>query len=139
MTAIDTSGWTKFGTSDNADFYEIEPNILAVVPFEGTEDDATTARQSVELQLEHLRRNGRRAGVVVFVDPVVAQDGGARTVYRELPDPTFQLCFALVGSSALGRAVGSVFLGLSRPRVPTRMFGDLASALGWVRSCLEKT
>lgn len=139
MTTIDTSGWTRFATSDNADFYEIEPHVLAVVPFEGTVDDATTARQSIELQLEHLRRTGRRAGVVVFLDPVVAQDAGARTVYRELPDPTFQLCFALVGSSALGRAVGSLFLGLSRPLVPTRMFGDLSAALGWVRSRLEKT
>ncbi len=51
--------------SSNADFYEIEPQILAVVPFEGATDNAATARESVAIQLEHLRGAGIRAGVVV--------------------------------------------------------------------------
>lgn len=130
----DTSGWTRIGRSDNADFYEVSPQALAVVPFDKTFDNAQTARQSVAIQLDYLRPRGRRAGVVVFVDPILEQDAGARTVYRELPDPAFLACFALVGSTPFGRAVGSVFLGLSRPRVPTRMFGTLEEALGWIRT-----
>jgi hypothetical protein len=138
MKGIDTTRWTKFGTSDNADFYEVEPGVLAVVPFEGTEDNAETARQSVTTQLEYLRARGKRAGVVVFMDPVLEQHAGARSVYRDLPDPAFQVCFALVGSSAFGRAVGSVFLGLSRPRVPTRMFGSFEEAAAWIRERLAQ-
>jgi hypothetical protein len=72
------------------------------------------------------------------MDPVLEQDAGARTVYRDLPDPAFQVCFALVGSSAFGRAVGSVFLGLSRPRVPTRMFGSFEEAVAWIREKLAQ-
>lgn len=136
MTAIDTTGWTSIGTSDNADFYEVEPGILAVVPHEGTDDTAHTARQSVAIQLAHLRARGAPAGVIVFMDSVVEQDAGARTVYREAPDPEWQRCFALVGSSAFGRAVGSVFLGLSRPRVPTRMFATFDDAVSWIREQL---
>jgi hypothetical protein len=138
MTGIDTKQWAKFGTSDNADFYEVEPGILAVVPFDGTEDNAETARQSVTIQLDYLRARGKRAGVVVFMDPVLEQHAGARTVYRDLPDPAFQVCFALVGSSAFGRAVGSVFLGLSRPRVPTKMFGSFGEAVAWIRERLAQ-
>lgn len=133
MTAIDTAGWTKIGASDNADFYEVEPRMLAVVPRDGTTDNAETAWQSVAIQLDHLRSRGARAGVIVFMDPVVEQDAGARAVYREDPDPALQVCFALVGTSAFGRAVGSVFLGLSRPRVPTRMFGSFDDAAAWIR------
>ncbi|MHB1862423.1 MAG: DUF7793 family protein [Gemmatimonadaceae bacterium] len=133
MTAIDTTGWTRIGASDNADFYEVEPRMLAVVPHEGAADTAETARQSVAIQLDHLRSRGARAGVIVFMDPVIEQDAGARAVYRDAPDPSLQVCFALVGSSPFGRAVGSVFLGLSRPRVPTRMFGSFDDAAAWIR------
>ena len=129
----DTSGWSTIGRSGNADFYEVEPGVLAVVPFDGVSDTADTALESIQIQLTHLRSSGRRAGTVVFMDPVVSQNSGARDVYRNAPDPTFQLGFALVGSTMLGRAVASVFMGLHPPRVPTRMFGTFQEALTWIR------
>ena len=134
---IDTSGWTPIGRSSNADFYEVEPQVLAVVPFDGTTDTAATARESIRLQLDHLRARGRRAGVIVFMDRVAEQDASARSVYREEPDPAHQACFALVGSTAFGRAVGSIFIGLHPPRVPTRMFGSADEALAWIREVLR--
>lgn len=137
MKPIDTSAWTKIGQSANADFYEVEPRILAVVPFDGAVDDEATARASVRIQLEHLRKNGRRAGSLVLMDRVIAQDSGARSVYRDEPDPAFQVCFALVGGTVFGRAVGSVFIGLHPPRVPTKMFASLEEAIAWVREKLE--
>ena len=133
---IPLDAWTKIGSSTNADFYEIEPHILAVVPFDGCLDNAETARESVRIQVEHLRTRGRRAGIVVFMDRVVEQDSGARTVYRDAPDPAFQLCFALVGGTPFGRAVGSIFIGLIPPKVPTRMFGTYDEAVAWIRTRL---
>lgn len=129
----DTSSWSTIGESDNARFYQIEPGVLAVVPFTGVADTARTAADSIRIQLDHLKTAGRRAGTVVFMDPVVAQDSGARDVYRNAPDPMFQTGFALVGSTMLGRAVASVFMGLHPPRVPTRMFGTFEEALSWIR------
>jgi hypothetical protein len=134
--SVDVSSWTKIGASSNADFYEIEPRILAVLPFEGAIDSARTARESVEVQLEYLRSTGIRAGIVVFMDRVIEQDSGARAVYRDAPDPTFQECFALVGGTPFGRAVGSLFIGLSPPKVPTKMFGTLDEATRWIRERL---
>jgi hypothetical protein len=129
---VDTSGWTPIGRSANAEFFEIDARTLAVLPFEGAVDDAATARESVRIQLAHLRAAGRRSGVVVFMDRVVAQDAGARAVYRDEPDPAFQACFALVGGTPFGRAVGAIFIGLSPPRVPTRLFPTLEAARAWV-------
>ncbi len=131
---IDVSGWKTIGRSDNADFYEIEPGVLAVVPADGSRDDETTATQSVKIQLDYLRPKGQRASVVVFMDPVLEQTASARKVYRDLPDPSLISCYALVGGSAFGRAVGSIFIGLSPPPVPTRLFGSYEDALGWARS-----
>jgi hypothetical protein len=129
----DTSQWKKFGETANAEFFDVEAHVLAVVPADGCVDDETTAKASVETQVAYLRTNGRRAGVIVFMDGITEQTAGARAVYRDLPDPALQACFALVGGTFFGRAVGSVFLGLSKPRVPTSMFGDLPSALEWCR------
>ena len=33
----------------------------------------------------------------------------------------------------MSRAIGSFFLGLSRPRTPLRMFGSFDDALAWAR------
>ena len=133
----DVSGWSKIGTSGNADFFEVEPTILAVVPFDGSVDNAETAKQSVQIQLDYLRSRGRRAGVVIFMDRVAQQDGAARSVYREAPDPEFQACFALIGGTPFGRAVASIFLGLSPPKVPTKMFANYDEAVAWIRKTLR--
>ena len=133
----DTTSWSPIGRSASADFFEVEPGVLAIVPFDGVSDTAGTAAESVRIQLEHLRAHGRRAGTVVFMDRIAAQSSGAREVYREAPDPLFQICFALVGSTAFGRAVASVFMGLHPPRVPTRMFGSFEEARTWIRQTAE--
>lgn len=131
---FDPSAWTKFGQSSNASFYELDPQVLVVVPVDGTTDDARTAHESVRLQLEHLRSHARRAGVVVMMDHVAEQDSAARAVYRDEPDPAFQACFALVGGTPFGRAIASIFIGLHPPRVPTKMFGTFEEAVAWCRT-----
>jgi len=135
---VDVENWTKFGQTANADFYEIFPGALAVVPFTGSTDDETTAKTSVQTQLDYLRPRKQKAAVVIFMDNIAQQTAGARAVYRDMPDPAYQACFALVGGTVFGRAVGSVFLGLSKPRVPTQMFPTLDQALEWCRSQVNK-
>lgn len=131
---IDASRWTKIGSTSNADFYEVDAEILAVVPYENCSDDEESARASVAMQLEYLRARNRRAGIIVFMDRILEQDAGARRVYRELPDPTFQACFALVGGTSFGRAASSIFLALSPPRAQTRFFSTFDEASAWARS-----
>jgi hypothetical protein len=130
---IDTSGWTRIGRSSNAEFFEIEASVLAVVPFDRCDDNEHSARESVRIQLEHLRACGRRAGVLVFMDRVLTQSAAARQVYRDEPDLAYQACFALVGGTLFGRAVGSIFIGLHPPRVPTRLFATAEQAIEWAR------
>jgi hypothetical protein len=135
---IEVSKWKKLGQTSNADFYEIAPDFLAVVPFEGCTDDEETARASVAMQLAYLRPRNQRAAIIIFLDPIAEQTAGARAVYRDLPNPALQACFALVGGTLFGRAVGSLFLGLSRPKVPTQMFATLEQALAWGRGQLDR-
>ena len=89
---IEMSRWVKFGSTANSDFYEVEQHVLAVVPHEGCIDNAETASASV------------------------------RNVYRNMPDPAFRSCFALVGGSMFGYAADSILLGQNPPKAPTRLY-----------------
>jgi hypothetical protein len=133
VPTIETAGWRRIGVSSNADFFEVEERVLAVVPFDRCDDDEETARESIRIQLEYLRPLEKRAGVLVFMDRILTQSASAREVYRVAPDPAFQACFALVGGTTFGRAVGSFFIGIHPPRVPTRMFATTEEALHWAR------
>lgn len=133
VTSIDPS-WPVLGRTDNATFYLADPRIIVVAPDEGCTDDEPTARQSVELQIAHWQAQGVRGATIVLMDRVVHQSKAARRVYQiEVNSQRFTVC-GLVSSSVFGRAIASVFLGLSRPPLPTRMFGSLAQALQWARA-----
>lgn len=132
MTSIDPS-WPIIGRTGNATYHLADPRIIVVAPDENP-DDETTARQSVALQVAHWQAQGVRGATIVLMDRVVHQSKDARRVYQlEVTPRHFTVC-GLVSSSVFGRAVASVFVGLSRPPVPTRMFGTHAQALQWAQA-----
>jgi hypothetical protein len=133
MLLPDLSRWRSLGSTDNADMYEVEPGILAVVPHEASFDTAETARQSVEFQHRHWAAAKRSGGAVIFMDRIRDQNVEARRVYGSLPNKKAVTGFALVGGTVFGRAVASVFVGLNRPAAPTKLFGDFEAALAWLR------
>jgi len=135
---INTENWQKISDTANATLYEVEPNILAVVPVEGAIDDGDTAKTNVESQLTYLRPKGQKAAVMIFMDPVAEQTAAARAVYRDDTDPVFHACYAIIGGTFFARAVGSVFLGLSKPQIPTSLFGSFEEGLEWCRAQVGK-
>ena len=128
----DASKWKHIGTSSNAKFYEFDQEVLVVMPDEGSTDSAASADESIQIQVEYLREHNRRAGTVVVLDGVAGQDSGARAVYRDKPDPSHQVCFALVGGTTFGRTVGSIFISLAPPKCPTKLFKTFEEAVAWV-------
>ncbi|PZR05009.1 MAG: hypothetical protein DI536_33160 [Archangium gephyra] len=133
----DPSKWKHIGTSSNAKFYEADEDVLVVMPDEGSTDTATSADESIRIQVEYLREHNRRAGTVVMMDGLAGQDVGARAVYRDKPDPSHQVCFALVGGTTFGRTAGSIFTSLAPPRCPTRLFTDFDEAVAWVKTMVR--
>lgn len=135
MTVPDTSSWTYVGDAGNSRYYTVAEGILAAVPREGAVDDRATAQANADFQNDYFRQ--RRPGVVViFFDPMSSQDKDARRVYQSVPDPALLLASALVGGSLLSRAMGAFFLGLSKPKIPVKVFASLDDALPWLRKIL---
>jgi len=120
------------GNTRNAALYRLGQRVLAVVPFADSTDDGESSLESIRLQERYFRTAGVPGGSVIFIDRVLEQDRAARQNYRTVPDPQLLTGFALVTRSVLGRAFSAVYVGLSAPRVPTRVFSSLDQAMVWL-------
>lgn len=130
--------WKKIGSTSNADFYEMRPDVLVIVPHPDATDGEDTARESLSIQKKHWTETGRRGAVVVWMDPVVSQDSGARGVYANETRGVPTTCYAIVGESFFAMATASVFTGLAKPGIETQIFRSLEEALPWVEE-MNKT
>ena len=132
MSVVPRQEWKHLGSSSNAEFYAIAAEIMAVVPHDRCTDDQATARESLAFQDGHWRRQGRRGASVIYMDRILVQDGGARAVYQDESHGILTTCFALVGETFFGKVTASVFTGLTKPGIPTRVFRSLAEAEPWI-------
>ncbi len=66
----------------------------------------------------------------------MSQDAAARRVYAEEMDPRLVHGTALVVSNPLSRAIGSFFLGLTKPRIPVALFPSVEAAVPWLEERL---
>jgi hypothetical protein len=128
--------WQPVGSTSNTDYCAKPdaPDILIVLPHAGLRDDGASARMNMEFQNSYVARVGRRCAVVVLIGALTSQDSEARRIYAAEMHPDRYFAASLVVTNPLSRAIGSFFLGLSRPPVPTRMFGDFEKAIAWAAS-----
>ncbi len=137
MTTDRASGLRAVGTTVNTQYYTPpdEPDLLLVVPAMGIVDRPELAKVNVAFQVNYARAlGGRRCGVVVFMDHLFGQDAESRRVYAEELTVDAFFGVGLVVPSPLSRAIGSFFIGLSKPAMPTRLFKTVDDALQWLRS-----
>lgn len=128
--------WQRVGSTANTEYRTPRGagDILIVLPEVGLRDDAASARMNIEFQVQYAARVGRPCAVVVLLGSLTSQDAEARRIYASGMQPERFFAVSLVVTSALSRAIGSFFLGLSRPSVPTKMFGDFDKAIAWAES-----
>ncbi|MEM9695882.1 MAG: hypothetical protein AAGA56_25285, partial [Myxococcota bacterium] len=94
-------------------------------------DTEASAKENCAFQTDFFTERGKKGGVIVFFDRMKSQDKDARRVYGEIRSLS---CTAMVGGTLLTRAMFSFFLGVARPKVPVKLFGDVEGALTWVRA-----
>lgn len=128
---VDTSAWVHVGGTGAGGYFRVANDVLVAVPRPGYIQRAEDARRSLEEFHRISREVGRPQSVIILVDQVAAQDASSRRVWSENPDPALRRSLALVCASALARAIGSFFIGLNRPLVPTKMFKTFPLALAW--------
>lgn len=122
------------GKTAATDFAIADPDILIGTPKPGTVDNPETAKDNVEFEANYARELGRRICVVILVDNLLSQDAETRRIYTEGLGEDVLYGVALVTGNALGRAIASFFMGLSKPKVPTKIFDSVSGAIVWAQS-----
>jgi hypothetical protein len=124
--------WKPLGTTYNTHYYLLAEDVVVVLPDKGLKDDGASARVNIDYQTAYARQLGRRCCVIVVLDSLTSQDSEARRIYAAGMQPTLFYAAALIVTNPLARAIGSFFLGLTRPAVPTRLFESVEDAAAWV-------
>jgi hypothetical protein len=135
----DFSRYRQVDATSNTVLYvpDTDPDILLVVPREGTLDTGANARENVQHFHAYARSLGRSCGAVVIMANMLSQEAEARRAYQAIDTQLFY-GGALVVEDALSRALGSFFIGLSRPNAPTRLFETVDDAIAWLKTMRPK-
>ena len=133
MTALPQpdSAWKPIGRTSNTSYFLAGEDVLIVLPDAGLRDNAMSARENTSFQIEATRRAGRPLGLVVYMSSLLSQDPAARKVYASM-DASLFTGSALVVANPLARAIGSFFLGLSRPKFPARLVETIEEGIAWL-------
>jgi hypothetical protein len=124
--------WKPLGRTLNTHYYLLAEDVLIVLPDKGLKDDGPSAQVNIDYQTAYARMLGRRCCVIVVLDSLTSQDSEARRIYAAGMQPTLFYAAALIVSQPLARAIGSFFLGLTRPAVPTKLFETVEDASAWI-------
>lgn len=122
------------GNTANSDYSFVEPNILIVAPKPGTLDNAEMARINVEFQTSFARKQGKPVGLVIVMSNLLGQDAETRRTYTEGMLPSLFYGGAMVVANPLSRAIGSFFMGLSKPQFPMKMVDSVDSGIQWLQT-----
>jgi hypothetical protein len=121
------------GAQGNTEYWTCGPDILVVVPAPGYKDTVELARANMEWQHAFARSLGRKCGLVVVMNNLLSQDAESRRVYSEGMLPELFYGSALVVGNPLSRAIGSFFIGLSKPAVPLTLVSSIEEGISWLQ------
>lgn len=130
----DVSDFKSIGSTVNTDYTAADSDIIIVTPKPGTVDNPDMARINVEFQTNYAREQGQKCGLVVVMTNLLSQDAQSRRVYTEGIPASLFYGISLVVGNPLARAIGSFFMGLSRPQVETKLFDSVENAVAWLRT-----
>ena len=113
-------------------FWVDDEGFLRGECFEGAEETLADAEEQLREQRAHA--GGERRPFLMNIARVRSLSRDARNAFAN-SDDAYALfsCAALVVGSPLSRAVGNFFIGLNKPRMPTRLFTSEAEGLAWLR------
>ncbi len=109
-------------------------DILIVLPEQGFKDTAEASRVSVAALLDYASKLGRRCGLVIVANNLLAQEPESRRVYAEKVTPDLFFGIAMVVNSAIPRIIGSMGLRLRTLQVPITLVDSIDAGIAWLET-----
>ncbi len=125
----------KVGSAPHHDLMIADADdILIVVPEEGFKDTADTSRLTVAALREYAQKLGKKIGLVVVANNLIAQEAESRRIYSEGVTPDLFFGITLVVSSLLGRAIGNVAIRFTPMQMPLSLSETVEAGIAWLES-----
>jgi hypothetical protein len=125
----------KIGSAPHHDLMIADAeDILIVVPEEGFKDTADASRLTVASLQEYAKKLGKKCGLVIVANNLLAQDAESRRNYAEGVTPDLFFGVTMVVSSPLARAIGSVAIRLTVMRIPFVLSESIESGVAWIEA-----
>ncbi len=109
-------------------------DILIVWPEEGFKDTAEASRVTAAALQEYARKLGKKCGLVIMANNLLAQEPESRRIYAENVIPELFYGITMVVSSPIPRIIGSMALRLTSVRVPISLAENLEAGIAWLES-----
>jgi hypothetical protein len=106
-------------------------DILIVVPEAGFKDTPEVSRVTVAALRDYAQKLGKRCGLVVVANNILAQEPESRRVYAEGVTPDLFYGIVMVVSSPLARVIGNVATRLSTLKVPLVLAETIEAGIAW--------
>jgi len=134
----DFSQYQYIGAAGGSDYYTVDPDIVLLVPQTTMVDTPETAQANADFLTAYARKLGKKCATLVIMSNILSQDAETRRIYRELGENGHFFGVALIVDSPLSRALGSFFIGLSKPKIPIKLFDTIERSIEWIRSVRPK-
>ncbi len=109
-------------------------DILIVLPEEGFKDTAEASRVTVSALQEYARKLGKKCGLIIVANNLLAQDAESRRVYADSITPDLFFGVTLVVSSPVARIIGNLALRLSAMQVPLTVVENIDGGIAWLKA-----
>ncbi|MES0491625.1 MAG: hypothetical protein ABUK01_16635 [Leptospirales bacterium] len=125
--------WESVGETISTKYFLDDKDILIVIPDQGSIDDEVTALENVNFIIDFSEKIGSSVGTVIYLTNLRSQDTKARKIYSKM-DSNHNYATGLVVTNLLSRAIGSFFIGLSKPPLPSKLFSNYEDAIEWIKT-----
>ena len=106
-------------------------DILIVVPEAGFKDTPDASRATVAALRDYAQKVGKRCGLVVVANNLLAQEAESRRVYAAGVTPDLFFGIVMVVSSPLARVIGNIATRLTTMKVPLVLAETIEAGIAW--------
>ncbi len=109
-------------------------DILVVVPEAGFKDTVEYARVTVAALQDYARRLGKKCGLVIVINNLLAQEPESRRVYADGLNPQLFWAIAMVVNNPFARVIGNLALHLNTVQVPLSLVESVDAGITWLEA-----
>ena len=125
----------KVGSAPHHDLLVAEADdILIVLPEEGFKDTVEASRVTVAALQEYARKLGKKCGLIIVANNLLAQDAESRRVYADGITPDLFFGVTLVVGSPVARIIGNLALRVNAMQVPLNVVENVDGGIAWLKA-----